>query len=299
MATVQESSPLIVDRQVGRWASLANTLRAARTSPTLLIGGAILLIHTIVIIFGPSMARYPATEFHMLHKLEAPSAAFWFGTDQYGRDIFSRIVTGARGTLLLAVVSTGAGILFGVVIGLFSGYFGKTIDEVLMRLMDVMMSFPSLLLAMLILSTLGSNRINVMIGIAVVFTPRVARVVRSVTLGLAQLEFVDAARTRGDSPVYIVFREILPNAWTPIVVEASIRLSYAILLATSLGFLGLGVQPPTPDWGLMINEGRQFMQRAPWMVFFPAAAISTAVIGANLFADGFRRILGVEGGGEL
>jgi peptide/nickel transport system permease protein len=164
-----------------------------------------------------------------------------------------------------------------------------------MRIMDGLLSFPSLLLAMLILSTLGSNRINLILGIALVFTPRVARVSRSVALGLRGLEFVEAAKVRGESAFYIITREMLPNAWPPIIVEATIRFSFAILLAASLGFLGLGVQPPAPDWGLMVSEARNFLQLAPWLAIFPSIAISSAVIGANLFGEGIRQVLAIRG----
>jgi peptide/nickel transport system permease protein len=280
------------------WRAVRAAVARASSSPVITIAGLVLLVHVCVVVFGPALARYPGTEFHMTHRLEPPSASFWFGTDQFGRDVFSRIVLGARGTLLLAVVSTLLGVALGVVVGLFTAYLGGLVDEVSMRVMDALMSLPALLLAMLILSTLGSNRLNVMLGIALVFVPRAARIVRSAALGVVGLGFVDAARARGESAGYIVLHELLPNMWTPIIVEVSIRLSYAILLATSLGFLGLGVQPPEPDWGLMTNEARNYFQSAPWLVFFPSAAISTAVIGTNLFADGFGRLFGLEGGRE-
>ena len=171
------------------------------------------------------------------------------------------------------------------------GFYRGVLDEVLMRIMDVLMALPSLLLAMLILATLGTGSIYVVIGIATVFMPRASRVIRGVALSLASAEFVDAARVRGESGMYIIFREMLPNAWTPIIVEVTIRFSYAILLSTSLGFLGVGASPPSPDWGLMISEGLPFLQQAPWLVALPAIAISTAVVGANLLGDGVREAL--------
>ncbi|MER3404037.1 MAG: ABC transporter permease, partial [Chloroflexota bacterium] len=165
------------------------------------------------------------------------------------------------------------------------------VDELLMRVADAMLSFPSLLLAMLILAMVGPNTENLIIGIGLIFAPRVARVARSVTLDLCTREYVAAARLRGESGLDILTREILPNALSPLIVEGSIRISYAILLVGTLGFLGLGVQPPSPDWGLTIAEARNFIAVAPWMMFFPAAAIASLVVGANLLADGLYRTL--------
>jgi len=267
-----------------------------RKSPDLVIGAALLLLHMTLIIFGPFATPYPYTEFHMTDALKAPSLQYWFGTDQFGRDVFSRVVYGAHGTLLLSTAATALGVGLGVAIGMAVGYRGGRVDEFVMRIMDGMLSFPSLLLAMLIMSSLGPSRMNVIIAIMIVFIPRSTRVLRSVTLGLKNLEFVEAAKVRGESAFWVITRELLPNALGPIVVELAIRLSFAILLSTSLGFLGIGVQPPEPDWGLMVSEGRQYLQTAPWLMFFPALAISTAVIGANLFGDGIGARLAYRGG---
>ena len=176
-------------------------------------------------------------------------------------------------------------------LGLVSGYFGGRVDEVLMRVGDGLMSFPSLFLALLIRATLGPNPVNIVLGIAVVFTPRVARVIRSVVLDLRTREFVQAALVRGEGDAYIMLRELLPNAVAPIVVEGSIRLSYAILIGASLGFIGVGVPPPTPDWGRMVFEGRSFLAQAPWLTLAPAAAISSLVVGTTLLADAVSRVL--------
>jgi peptide/nickel transport system permease protein len=267
-----------------------------RRSPDLVIGGALLLLHLALIVIGPFATPYPYTEFHMEYALKAPSLQFWFGTDQFGRDVFSRVVYGAHGTLLLSTAATALGVGLGVAIGMAVGYRGGKVDEFVMRIMDGMLSFPSLLLAMLIMASLGPSRLNVIIAIMIVFVPRSTRVLRSVALGLKSLEFVEAAKVRGESAFWVITRELLPNALGPIVVELAIRLSFAILLSTSLGFIGIGVQPPEPDWGLMVSEGRQYLQTAPWLMFFPALAISTAVIGANLFGDGIGARLAYRGG---
>ena len=242
-------------------------------------------------VLGPTLAPYHYAEFHIESALQSPSRKFLAGTDQFGRDQLSRVLWGARGTLALAAVSTVVGVGLGVIVGMAGGFYRGILDEILMRLMDVLMALPSLLLAMLILTALGTGSMYVIIGIALVFMPRASRVIRGVALSLAAAEFVDAARVRGESGVYIIFREMLPNAWTPITVELTIRFSYAILLSTSLGFLGVGASPPTPDWGLMISEGLPFLAQAPWLVTLPAIAIAVIVVAANLFGDGVREAL--------
>lgn len=271
-----------------RWMALRRAAGAVRGSKAATVGAAILAVHLVLAVLGPALAPYRYTEFHMTHLLEAPSRQFLAGTDQFGRDQLSRVMWGARGTLTLAVVSTVLGEALGVTVGLVGGYYRGVIDEVLMRTMDALMAFPSILLAMLILTSLGHSPTYVVIGIAVVFMPRAARVLRGVVLSLAASEFVDAARARGERGWYILFRELLPNAWTPIIVDTTIRFSYSILLATSLGFLGLGAAPPSPDWGLMINEALPFLNQAPWLALLPALAISSAVVGANLLGDGIQ-----------
>jgi len=277
-----------------RWVALRRVAGAVRGSKAATVGAAILAVHLVLAVLGPALAPYPYTAFHMTHLLEAPSRQFLAGTDQFGRDQLSRVMWGARGTLTLAAVSTVLGEALGVTVGLVGGYYRGVVDEVLMRTMDALMAFPSILLAMLILTSLGHSPAYVVVGISVVFMPRAARVLRGVVLSLAASEFVDAARVRGERGWYILFRELLPNAWTPVIVDSTIRFSYAILLATSLGFLGLGAAPPSPDWGLMINEALPFLNQAPWLALLPALAISSAVVGANLLGDGIQASLRPE-----
>ena len=224
-----------------------------------------------------------------LHQLEGPSRKFWFGTDQFGRDIMSRVMSGARSLIRVSVAGAVLGIILGTAVGMSSGFLGGRRDEVIMRIMDGLMSFPSLLIALLVLNSLGPSGVNIAGTIGVVFVAPVSRVMRSVTLSVKSLEFVESARLRGEPTAYITFREILPNAVPVLAVEASVRFSYAILLVASLGFLGLGVQPPSPDWGLMISESRRFIVAAPWVAIAPAAAVATLVIGVNLLADGIRQ----------
>ncbi len=263
----------------------------SRVTKTLIIGATMVACFLILAIIGPHITPYPFDEFHFGSRLAPPSAEFWWGTDRYGRDIFSRVLHGTSLTVFMAGAGTLIGVFFGLIIGLFSGYVGGWVDEILMRLTDIAMSFPGLLLAMLVVAALGSSEINAVISIGVVFIPKVARVVRSATLGLRHIQFVEAAEVRGESSVYIIFREILPNVWPPIIVETCIRLSYAVLLVVSLSYLGLGAQPPAPDWGLMIAKERAFMTTAPWVVFGPAGAIVSLIIGVNLLGDGTREWL--------
>ena len=258
---------------------------------SLIVGGVIVGMFLILALIGPYITPYPFDKFHFGSRLAPPSADFWWGTDRYGRDIFSRVIHGARLTVFMAGTGTIIGVAFGLLIGLFSGYVGGWIDEILMRLTDIVMSFPGLLLAMLVVAALGSNEINAVLSIGIVFVPKVARVVRSATLGLRHIQFVEAAEVRGESNSFIIFREILPNVWPPVIVESCIRLSYAVLLVVSLSYLGLGAQPPAPDWGLMIAKERAFLMGSPWVVFAPAAAIVALIIGVNLFGDGMREWL--------
>jgi peptide/nickel transport system permease protein len=260
-------------------------------TPSAAIGGAILLGYLVLALVGSAIAPYPPLEFHYQDTLRAPSGTYLLGTDQFGRDVLSRILAGTRSIILIAFGATAIGVVSGTLVGLTAGYYGGKIDETIMRIADGLMSFPSLLLALLILTTLGSSLTNIIIGVAITFVPRVARVIRSVALDIRTQPFVQAAQARGERAPYIIAREMLPNATSAIIVESSIRVGYAILIGASLGFLGLGVQPPTPDWGLMIYEGRSMIQSAPWLVLGPAVAISTLVIAANLFADGLSRVL--------
>lgn len=242
-------------------------------------------------VFGPAISPYPFYEQRFAERLQPPSPAHWFGTDVLGRDVFSRVMVGSRDIFLLSGSGTVLAVLAGLSAGLFSGYYGGVLDEVAMRVMDVLLSIPALLLALLLLATVGPSHANVVLVVAVLYTPMVSRVVRSVVLDLKSKEFVEAARIRGESGLYIMFREILPNTFPSLVVEAAARFSYSIFLVASLGFLGLGVQPPSPDWGLMVAEARDSYALAPWTLIFPSAAISLLIVGVSLASDGLRRLL--------
>jgi peptide/nickel transport system permease protein len=253
------------------------------------LGTTIVLVFLALALLGPLIAPYGVNQQIATEALSRPSSSHLFGTDLLGRDVFSRVILGAGQVLALAGMGTLFAVLLGTSIGLISGYTGSWLDELLMRFFDSLLSLPALLLALLLLGTLGPSRRSVLVVIVVVYTPIIARVVRSVTLSIKTKGFIDAARLQGESLGRILFREILPSALPALAVEASLRFSYAIFLVASLGFLGIGVQPPSPDWGLMVKESRAYASQAPWALYFPAGSIALLVIGVNLMADGLKR----------
>lgn len=276
------------------WRRIASSFRLIMRTSSGRIGLPIVILHTFLALMGSWAAPYSPTAFNLteqgtLQQLLGPSTQFLFGTDQFGRDILSRVMSGSTSLILVAGSGTLIGITVGSILGMGSAYIGKWIDEIVMRVMDGLMSFPSLLLALLVISTLGPNAIFIVATVGIVTIPGVARVMRSATLSLKEQEFVQNARLRGESTVYIIFQEILPNTLPVMGVELSVRLSYSILIVASLGFLGLGVQPPSPDWGLMISQSRQFLSSAPWVALSPAVAVASLVVGVNLLTDGIRQ----------
>lgn len=262
-----------------------------RLPGNLVAGAALVLAITLAALFGPWVAPFPYDEFHIRDRLKAPDAVYWFGTDEYGRDVFSRVLVGSRLSLFMGVAATAVSLVCGVALGLAAGFFRGRIDEWLMRLMDLLMSFPPVILGLLILAVTPPSLWKTVLAVGIVYIPAIVRVTRSVTLELAQEEFVLAARARGESAGYILFREILPNAWPPIIVEASLRVTFAILLGAALSFLGMGAQPPSSDWGLMISEARSYLDRAWWMAVFPGIVMCLTVVGINLLGDGLREWL--------
>ncbi len=271
--------------------------RRLKRRPAALVGTIIFCMFLFLAVFGPWVALYDYQAQDATLRLEAPTLSHPFGTDQFGRDILSRVIVGTRNIFLLGGFGTIVAVVIGTVIGLVSGYAGGGIDEIVMRLLDVLLSFPSLLLALVLLSTVGPSNLNIVLVVAILYMPMVARVVRSMVLDLKNKEFVEAARIRGERGGYVLFREILPNALPPLLVEASMRFSYSIFLVASLGFLGLGVQPPSPDWGLQINEARNYFRSAPWTLLFPACTIAVLVVSTNLMSDGLRQVM-LPGGGR-
>ncbi len=257
-------------------------------TPSAFLGLIIMATYLMLAVGGEWLAPYPPTQHHFADVLQPPSATYWLGTDQFGRDIFSRLLVGSRSIMSLATGSTLLALSLGSLIGLIASYMGGWLDELLMRLTDIMLSFPALLLALLIISTLGSDMIYLIGTIAIVFAPAIARVIRSEVLNITTKAYIEAAQAIGASDWRIIGYHILPNITGVMIVEGSIYFSYAILVGAGLGFLGMGVQPPSPDWGLQVNEGRNFLLTAPWITIFPSLAISSLVIGVNLVADSLR-----------
>lgn len=266
---------------------LKRMLRSPQGALGLVIVGLILL----VVIVGPWLAPYDPEKMAPLMRYKPPSAQFWLGTDQYGRDILSRLLHGARATVVMAVLATALGTLVGAVIGTVSAFLGGRSDEAIMRTVDAIMSIPSLLLALLIVNLLGKSSSNALLAIALAFAPGMARVTRSVALAVRKQDYVNAAIARGESAAFIVWREMLPNVVAPIIVEMTIRVAFAVMLFATLSFLGLGAQPPASEWGLMVAEARRFMHLSAWMILWPSLAVALVAIGFNLLGDGLRDAL--------
>jgi peptide/nickel transport system permease protein len=266
-------------------------LAQAQAQPMAALGAAIVLAWVVVALCAPVLAPYDYTHGDFTSIIAPPSLQHVFGTDNFGRDVLSRVLMGSRTVLLLAAVSTLASLVCGTVIGLVAGYYGAIVDEAVMRFADAAMALPAILLALLILSMMGPGSGGLFAATVVVFSPHVARVVRSAVLPLVGCEFIAAARLRGERGPSIMLRELVPNLLGVLAVEGSIRIGYAIFLIASLGFLGVGVQPPTPDWGVMVAEAQDYATQAPWMVIFPALAISSLVIGVNLVSDGVKQLV--------
>jgi peptide/nickel transport system permease protein len=253
---------------------------------------AVVILAVAAMLAAPGwIAPYSPTEFAPMASLLPPGGAHIFGTDEFGRDVYSRIVHGARPTLIVALVGALLGVTLGTLTGMLAGYAGGRGDEILMRFMDALMSFPTLILATLIVVMLGSNPVNVVAALALVFWPRSARIVRAVAMDVAGRAFIEAAWVRGESQLYILFREMLPSVLNVAVVDLSLRITYATMLSASLSYLGVGVRPPTPAWGLMVKEGQQFIQFASWLVVVPCIAIAIVAVASLLLGERLREIL--------
>ncbi len=263
-------------------------LRRFARNRTAALGAVLILMMGLAAILAPAITRDDPDDQDLIASLKGPSAEHWFGTDNLGRDIFSRVVYGGRVTLPVAFTGVVMALIFGVPAGLIAGYAGRAIDTLIMRLTDIFLAFPSMLLAIALTSALGVATSTISIAIAAFSTPVYVRLVRAEVLRLRQREFVTAAQCIGAPASRIIFSHILPNSMSPIIIQSSLNAALAVITVSALSFIGLGVQPPTAEWGVMLADGRGLMRTAPWVTTFPGIAIFVVVLGFNLLGDGLR-----------
>lgn len=271
---------------------LSDLFRRYRGNTKAVLGSVIVGILVVAALFGPMfISREAAIQITVTERFMSPSLAHPLGTDNLGRDILLRVILGAQTSLYIGVLSVGIAVALGIPLGAVAGYDSGYLDDAIMRVMDILMSYPPLVFALMITAVIGANLTNALIALGIVYTPSFARVTRSEVVSVVEEDFVEAAKAVGERDSYIVFAEVLPNALAPVIVQSTITMAYAILTAAGLSFLGLGVQPPTPAWGLMISQAKQHLVRAPWMALFPGLSIAFTVLGFNLFGDGLRDVL--------
>lgn len=291
MATeLNKEKPLIVTQTIDhpRQSVFGSFFSVFLENKAAVVGGLIILFYIFIAIFAPVLAPYHPHEINLDIKLTPPSMEHWMGTDDKGRDILSRILYGSRLSMGVGFAAVIFGAFFGITLGLIAGYYGKWIDSIIMRCMDVLLAFPGILLALAIVSALGPSLVNVTIAVGAFSVPLFARIVRGSTLEVKQLEYIDAIRSLGAKDGTIIFKHILPNILSPIIVQGTLRVATAILSAAGLSFLGLGAQPPSSEWGTMLSSGRDFLFTAPYIAIFPGLAIAFLVLGFNIFGDGLR-----------
>ena len=257
------------------------------------LGLIILIILVLLAVFADVIANYDnvVIKQNLAHRLQGPSAAHWLGTDEFGRDIFARLVHGTRVSLQVGIVAVGISIVIGGILGAVAGYYGGKLDNTIMRIMDIFLAVPSILLAIAIVSALGPSIINLMLAISISSVPSYARIVRASVLSIRDQEFIEAAKAIGASNTRIIFRHIIPNSLAPVIVQATLGVASAILSTAGLSFIGLGIQPPAPEWGSMLSGGRQYLRYAWWVTTFPGVAIMITILSLNLLGDGLRDAL--------
>jgi peptide/nickel transport system permease protein len=275
----------------GSRAPRVETLRRLAHNRSALVGGSVLIVIVLLAIIAPIVSPYDPIKTNQRLSLEAPSLAHLMGTDRFGRDIFSRVLWAGQTSLPIGLVSVAIGVLFGVSLGLLAGFYGGWLDAVSMRGVDLLLAFPGILLALAIIAVLGGSLTNLMIAVGISAIPDYVRITRGAVLSLKEREFVIAARVIGCRGPSIIWRHILPNVMAPLIVLATLGMAAAIITGSALSFLGLGIKPPTPEWGNMLAEGREFLQHAWWVAFFPGAAIMLTVLSINLLGDGLRDAL--------
>jgi peptide/nickel transport system permease protein len=270
---------------------LRETWRRLKLNKAAMIGLAVLSALVVSAVFAPLIAPYDPAKMDVRERLQGPSLKHYLGTDNFGRDIFSRIVHASRISLVIGFVAVGIGAVFGGSAGAVSGYYGGVLDNLLMRVMDILLSIPQIILAIAIVGAMGANLLNLMIAVGISVLPRYARLVRASAMSLRNLEFIEAARATGASDLRIIVQNILPNCMAPLIVLSTLGVAQAILSAATLSFLGLGIQPPAPEWGSMLSAGRQFLRNAPHLTIFPGLAIVVVVMALNMLGDGLRDAL--------
>lgn len=271
----------------------ADVWRRLKKSRTAVIGIILIVIFLAMAIFAPLIADYKedALKMNVRERLKGPSVEHWFGTDEFGRDIFARIVYGTRISLFVGVISVGIALSFGGVLGAVAGYYGGRIDNAIMRTLDILLAIPTILLAITIVASLGASIINLMIAVGISNIPGFARVVRASVLSVKDQEFIEAAKAIGAKDYIIIWKHVLPNSMAPIIVYATLKVATAIMATASLSFIGLGVQPPTPEWGSMLAGGRAYIRDQMYIVLYPGLAIVLTVLSLNLIGDGLRDAL--------
>lgn len=268
-----------------------DAFRQLRRNRFAIIGFTIITIFILIAIFAPVLTSYTYDDQVLVDRLKPPSEQYWLGTDHLGRDIFTRLVYGARVSLMVGFFAVTGALVLGTLLGVIAGYFGRWVDMLISRIFDILLAFPSILLAIAIVAILGPSLQNALLAIAIINIPIFGRLVRSRVISLREEEYIMAAKAQGMKNGRIIFHHILPNSIAPIIVQSTLGFGTAILEAAALGFLGLGAQPPTPEWGQMLADSRDFIQLAPWTVIVPGVAIMLVVLGFNLIGDGLRDAL--------
>lgn len=290
-AAVRQRSAELGNEDRRKVTQTRRVVREIVRNPLALAGTIYLIVLVAIALLAPVIAPFSPIDQDLMLRLEGPTSEHWLGTDEAGRDVVSRLMHGAQISLFIGLIGTAGGVLLGTIVGLVSGYYGGTVDTLAMRLVDIMYAFPGILLAILIVAIMGPSLANLIIALVVWGTPTLSRIVRSVVLSLREREFIEAARTIGASDTRIVLKHLLPNCLAPIIVYATLGVAGALLTAAGLGFLGLGVQPPTAEWGAMLSSGREHIRTAPYLVTAPGLLIFTTVLALNLVGDALRDAL--------
>lgn len=275
-------------------AAPSGPIRALLLSPVAVTGIALIAVHVVIAVAAPLIAAYPPVATDPMAAVIGPSSAHWLGTDQLGRDVLSRVIYGGRNAMLISLVAAVLAVGVGTALGLAAAYFRGLFDEILMRILDAVLSVPAILALLVVVSVLGAGAPVIVLAATIVYCPAVIRVVRAGASSVVGLDYVTAARARGERSLATMRREVLPNVLDVVLVEFAMRASWIMLLVSSLSFLGFGANPPTPDWGLMVSESRSLLTVTPWAAVGPIVALATLIVGLNLAADGLAKARGID-----